>query len=207
MTTPQIVILAGPNGAGKSSSAPAILRDTLRVITFVNADEIARGLAGFDPDGAAIEAGRIMLDRLRRLMTDRVDFAFETTLAGRGMLQVLRRALDSGYRVHLVYLWLPSAEVAVARVRERVRAGGHDVPAEVVRRRYARSVMNFDRLYRPVASSWYVYDSGASSLARLVAYGANGTEATVVDATRWRALREQVVAFSHNTADNREETP
>lgn len=198
------MVLAGPNGAGKSSSAAAVLRDVVGVTVFVNADEIVRGLAGFDPDAMAIQAGRVMLDQPGALIAARTDFAFETTLAGLGTLRLLRRALDVGYRVHLVYFWLPSAEMAVARVRQRVRAGGHDVPTEVIRRRFGRSVANFDRVYRRLASTWRVYDGGAPGPVPLVARGAAGAEPVVIDAGRWGALQSQVAAFGSPPGDSDE---
>jgi predicted ABC-type ATPase len=123
-----VVVLSGPNGAGKSTAAPSLLKGRLSVDQFVNADEIARGLAGFAPETAAIPAGRIMLTRLRELAAARADFAFESTLASRSFARWLESLTSGGYRFHLVFLWLPSADLAVARVRDRVRQGGHDVP-------------------------------------------------------------------------------
>jgi predicted ABC-type ATPase len=139
---PHAVILAGPNGAGKSTLAPWLLAGELGVRTFVNADVIAQGLAGFDPASAAIEAGRIMLRRLDEMRRAGADFAFETTLSGLAHRRTIRRLHESGYETHLVYLWLPSPDTAVERVRTRVRLGGHDVPERDVRRRYARSLRN-----------------------------------------------------------------
>lgn len=125
---PQAVVIAGPNGAGKTSSAPDLLRDTVGIKSFVNADVIAQGLAGFRPESAAFEAGRVMLRRLEELARVREDFAFESTLAGRSAHRLLTRLIGVGYDVHIVYLWLPTPEMAVARVRRRVEAGGHHVP-------------------------------------------------------------------------------
>ena len=105
---PHIVVLAGPNGAGKSTVAPFLLRGTLQVREFVNADVIARGISGFEPHGAAIQAGRVMLSRLKRLAESRVDFAFETTLAGRGFARWIAGLVSTGYAFSLVFLWLPS---------------------------------------------------------------------------------------------------
>src|SRR5207245_5581410 len=126
---PSIVILAGPNGAGKSTVAPALLRGALAVNEFVNADVIASGLSAFDPDSAAIAAGRVMLARIRELASQRVNFAFETTLASRSFAPWLRQLVTSGYSAHLVFLWLPSADFAVDRVAERVRTGGAECSA------------------------------------------------------------------------------
>lgn len=151
---PSVVVLGGPNGAGKSTAAPALLQGALAVNEFVNADVIARGLSAFAPESAAIAAGRVMLGRLHELAAQRVTFAFETTLASRSFAPWLRSLRVSGYEVQLVFLWLPSADFAVERVAARVRAGGHNVPAETVRRRYHAGLRNFFSLYEPVASSW-----------------------------------------------------
>lgn len=140
---PAVVALAGANGAGKSTTGPALLRDTLGITEFVNADVIAQGLSAFDPEGAAIAAGRVMLARLRELADRRVDFGFETTLAGRaygGWIKELRRR---GYSFHLIYLWLRNVDLAIKRVRRRVDLGGHDVPEETIRRRYRAGLVNF----------------------------------------------------------------
>src|SRR5262244_3899348 len=117
---PQCVVIAGPNGAGKTSAAADLLRDTVGIDAFVNADVIAQGLAGFRPESAAFEAGRIMLRRLAELAQAREDFAFESTLSGRSAVRVLSGLLGSGYVVHVFYLWLPSPDLSVARVRHRV---------------------------------------------------------------------------------------
>ena len=140
---PSIVILAGPNGAGKSTVAPALLHDAFGVDEFVNADVIARGLSAFDPDRVAITAGRIMLARLHELAAQRADFAFETTLASRSFAPWLRGLRMSGYDLHLFFLWLSSADLAIARVADRVGMGGHFVPDDVVRRRYLAGIRNF----------------------------------------------------------------
>ena len=156
---PYIIVIAGPNGAGKSTSAPFLLRDTLGISEFVNADTSRRGLSAFDPEGAAFAAGRVMLKRLSELAEAKATFAFETTLASRSFAPWLRRQQERGYRVHLVFLWLPSAEFAIQRVKERVRLGGHFVPDETVRRRYGAGLNNFFKLYQPLAGSWDFYDN------------------------------------------------
>ena len=137
---PNVYIVAGPNGAGKSTFARLFLPEYADCREFVNADLIAAGLSPFNPEGRAIQAGRLMLERVEALARTRVDFGFETTLAGRGYISLLRRLKDSGYRIHVFFLWLPSVEMALARVRDRVLAGGHSVPEEVVRRRFSRGL-------------------------------------------------------------------
>jgi predicted ABC-type ATPase len=189
---PSVIVLAGPNGAGKTTAARTLLAETLQLMTFVNADVIAQGLAGFDPDSAAIEAGRIMLERLHALAEQRADFAFETTLAGRTLAGWLDGLRQSGYVAHLVYFWLASADLAVARVADRVRMGGHHVPETTIRRRYPRSLQNFFRLYRSVVSYWKVYDSSVTIVPQLVAQGdAQGNEILLREET-WRLIQREV---------------
>ena len=168
---PDVVVLAGPNGAGKSTAAPRLLRGTLAVEEFVNADTLAQGLSAFRPEGVAIEAGRLTLERLDALERQRRSFAFESTLSSHGLVRRLQRLRDGGYRVHVVYLWLPTVELALARVADRVRGGGHDVPAADVRRRFERGRRNFLTVYRLLADGWRLYDASALAGPLLVASG------------------------------------
>ena len=188
--SPKLVVIAGPNGSGKSTSAPALLRGRLGVTEFVNADTIAQGLSAFSPENAAIQAGRVMLARLRQLAAARANFAFETTLASRSFAPWIEGLNAQGYRFHLVFLWLPSADVAVARVLERVRLGGHDVPEEAIRRRYARGLKNFFELYRPLATSWRLYDNSGRSKPRLVADRLSARKLRVVDSSAGTRIAE-----------------
>lgn len=187
---PSVVILAGPNGAGKSTAAPALLHGTLAVNEFVNADVIARSLSAADPDSAAIAAGRLMLTRLHDLAERRISFAFETTLASRTFAPWLRELAASGYAVHLFFLWLPSADFAVQRVADRVRAGGHNVPEDTVRRRYRTGLRNFSRLYEPIASTWRLYDASGPE-PRLVANRLEAQPLRVYDEAVWGVVRSQ----------------
>lgn len=180
-----VVVLAGPNGAGKTTTAPFLLKDLLGVTEFVNADVVATGLSAFQPERAAMAAGRVMLSRLRALARQDQSFAFETTLASRSFAPWLAQLKQRGYRVHVLFLWLPSADSALARVAERVRMGGHDVPEAVVRRRFAAGLRNFFTLYRPLATTWRVYDNSRAGQPRLVARGAGARTARVVDASTW----------------------
>jgi predicted ABC-type ATPase len=183
-TTPSVVILAGPNGAGKSTAAPTLLRGALGVTEFVNADAIARGLSAFAPERAALAAGRVMRTRLRALAAARESFAFETTLASRSFAPWLHDLAASGYAVHLVFLWLPSAHLAVDRVAARVRDGGHDVPSDVVRRRYRAGLRNFFRIYAPIVATWRLYD-GAGPKPRLLAMRLDAGQPRVYDEDIW----------------------
>jgi len=192
--SPCLVVLGGPNGAGKSTAAPSLLRDALAVNEFVNADTIARGLSAFDPDAAAIAAGRVMLTRLNELERSRTDFAFESTLASTSLSTRVARLRDSGYVVHVVFIWIPSADFAIARVRERVRAGGHGVPAPTIRRRFARGLANFFDLYAPLGDSWRLYDNSTAPGPRLIAQGARGGEMAVADEATWKVVRKTLDA-------------
>ena len=180
---PQVAVLAGINGAGKSTASQRILREAMKIPLFTNADVIARGLNAFDVEAEAGKAGRIMLEHMRELVTARRSFAFETTLSGRAYVKWLRDMKRDGYDVHLFYYWLDSADVAIRRVADRVRAGGHHIPDETVRRRYARSVGNFLELYRPIVTTWQVYDN-SDGPSRLLAFS-NSYFDTVVDEVRW----------------------
>ena len=140
---PHIIVIAGPNGSGKSTTAPSLLKGTLGVTEFVNADVIAEGLSAFHPEGAAFHAGRVMLERIHLLAKERVDFAFETTLASRTFAPWIKELKQTGYFFHLVFLWLSNEEFAIARVTERVRMGGHNVPEETISRRYNKGMNTF----------------------------------------------------------------
>ncbi len=185
-TRPRVCVLAGPNGAGKTTSAAPLVRDRWGIVTFVNADTIAQGLAGFAAEAVAVAAGRLMLAQLDALAAQRVDFAFETTLASRTFVPRLRALRSAGYEVLLVYLWLPSPELALLRVQERVRAGGHDVPGATVRRRFHRGLANFHRLYRPLVDRWWCLD-GSCVPPVLVAEGDPAT-VSVLAADTWQQV-------------------
>jgi predicted ABC-type ATPase len=186
----QIVIIAGPNGAGKSTLAPILLRDQLGLLEFVNADTIAAGLSGFRPEAAALEAGRIVLKRMRELAARKQSFAFETTLATRSYANWLVGLKQDGYQISLLYVWLQNDELARQRVQQRVAAGGHDIPAEIIRRRYSKGVRNFFSLYQPLADEWGVYDNSAAGAPRLIASGHSTTSQQLILADLWAKFCE-----------------
>jgi predicted ABC-type ATPase len=189
---PRVIILAGPNGAGKSTAAMDFLQGTLGVLEYVNADAIARGLSGFQPERAALEAGKITIRRLHELAQQRAHFAFETTLASRSIARSITEWRRSGYALHLLFLWLPSPDMAVKRVLDRVRLGGHNVPEETIRRRYHRGLHNFFHLYRPLADHWRFYDNSNPTGMRLIAAGDRHGE-TVQDPETWEQIAKGVV--------------
>jgi predicted ABC-type ATPase len=185
---PRVVIFAGPNGAGKSTHADAILA-ALGIETFVNADYIARGLSGRNTDAVAFEAGRIMLKRLRQLSDAGADFAFESTLSSRTFATFLRALKRKGYVVAIYYFSLANAHLAIRRVKLRVVLGGHDVPPEVVRRRFGRSLNNFFSLYLPLADEWTLFDNSTSPHARTVAATLDN-QLTVLETATWKKLQK-----------------
>jgi predicted ABC-type ATPase len=163
MSHPKIVIIAGPNGAGKTTFARAFLPEEAQCPRFINADLIAAGLSPFAPEDQAIKAGRLMLEEIAGCVGRRESFAFETTLSGLGYLRHIRAWRTSGYHVSLFFLALPTAELAIARVAERVRQGGHHIPEDVIRRRFQAGRQNFDGRYRTAVDAWALYDSAGDA--------------------------------------------
>ena len=184
-SAPKIVILAGPNGAGKSTFAPKIVRDFLHLKEFVNADTVAAGLSAFGPADVAIEAGRIVRNRLRELAAEGANFAFETTLATRSFAPWLRKLRAQGYEVHLIFVWLVTADLAAQRVSDRVRLGGHAIEEETIRRRYVRGITNFHKLYRPLAHEWAVWDNSEVGGPVRMAIGSESGPEVVLHADSW----------------------
>lgn len=155
---PEMYILAGPNGAGKTTAAYQLLPDVFNTVEFVNADEIARGLSPFNPEGVAFEAGRIMLRRIEQLLNEKKSFAFETTLSGRTYLKLIRQAKLNSYHIVLFFVQLISPQLAQHRVQNRVSKGGHNIPACVIERRFYKGIENFSK-YSQEVHDWYVYDN------------------------------------------------
>lgn len=156
---PRVIIIGGPNGAGKTTFASEFLPQEADCPVFVNADMIAAGLAPLKPDAAAVRAGRIMLEEMSRHFAAKRSFAIESTLAGRGYLRLIDQWQRSGYRVKLIFLQLTNPEEAIARVKFRVRQGGHNVPEDVIRRRFAAGLKNFEQFYMPRVDAWVRYDN------------------------------------------------
>ncbi|MDX6611314.1 MAG: hypothetical protein QOD75_500 [Blastocatellia bacterium] len=182
--SPQVIVIAGPNGAGKTTLAPFLLRDKLGLLEYVNADPIAHGLSGFDPASVALQAGRVMLSRLHDLAQQRKTFAFESTLAAKHYAGWIKKLRNEGYAFQLMFLSLQSPDLAVQRVRERVKAGGHDVGEQVIRRRHSAGLRNFWELYMPLADAWAVYDTSESEHS-LIARGDRDVPLLVYDKRSW----------------------
>lgn len=162
MKNKRILIIAGPNGAGKTTFATEFLPEEADCPIFVNADLIAKGLSPFQPELAAIRSGRIMLEQIRAHAKRGESFSFETTLSGLGYARMIPRWRGWGYQVKLFFLRLPSPEMAIARVRQRVLEGGHDVPEAVIRRRFDKGWYNYEHMYRELVDEWALYDNSGS---------------------------------------------
>lgn len=165
-----LYIIAGCNGAGKTTASFTVLPEMLDCKEFVNADEIAAGLSPFNPEGVAIEAGRLMINRILYLLKEGETFAFETTLATRSYVKLIQQAQKRGYFVTLLFFSLSSPEQAVKRVAKRVSLGGHNIPTDVVYRRYHNGLSNLFNLYMPVCDYWTLYDNSVCP-ARKIAFG------------------------------------
>lgn len=167
MSERRILIIAGPNGAGKTTFAQEFLPGEAGCQIFVNADLIAAGLSPFTPELAAVRAGRIMLEQIHEHAQKGEGFAFETTLSGRIYMRLIPHWQAEGYIVKLFFLQLPSPEMAIARVRQRVAAGGHNVPEDVIRRRFDAGLRNFSQVYKPLVDEWVLYDNSGDEPVRL----------------------------------------
>jgi predicted ABC-type ATPase len=184
-----LVVIGGPNGAGKTTWAVNRLPATLGITEFVNADEIARGLSPLNPGSTSLLAGRVMLDRMHALVDAGDSFAFETTCAGRGHASRIKLCRSAGYRIMLVYLWLPSPQDAIVRVARRVEQGGHHIPDDIVIRRYSTGLRNLRRLYLPLADVAIIFDNSDGSEA-LIAERRYDGPFIIFDEPRWGLIEE-----------------
>ena len=162
-----LYIIAGCNGAGKTTASFTVLPEMLNCREFVNADEIARGLSPFNPEGVAIQAGRLMIDRVLHLLKEGETFAFETTLATRSYVKLIERAQKRGYFVTLLFFSLSTPEQAILRVAKRVSQGGHNIPTDVIERRYEAGLQNLFQMYIPIVDYWALYDNSSCPSERI----------------------------------------
>jgi len=183
----KIYIVSGCNGAGKTTASYTILPEILDCKKFVNADEIAKGLSPFQPEKVAFEAGRIMLQRLDDLLLANENFAFETTLASRTFASFINRAKALDYEVTLLFFWLSSKELAANRVKTRVAEGGHNIPVDVIERRYDRGLLNFFELYLPLVNNWMFVDNSGTPY-REIGQSMNG-EVEIVEKEQWNKIK------------------
>ena len=187
----QLYIISGCNGAGKTTASYTVLPDVLQCKEFVNADEIAHGLSPFNPEGMAIEAGRLMLQRIDGLLKNQENFSIETTLATRSYTRLVLRAQEQGYKVSLIYFWLSSPDLAIQRVAQRVRNGGHDIPRDVVIRRYQAGINNFFNIYMSDVDYWLLADN-SNTPRIIVAEGGRGVKTNILHADLFNRIQGYV---------------
>jgi len=166
---PNLYIIAGANGSGKTTFAKEYLPHYAKCNNFINADLIALGLSPFDPANVRIKAGRLLLEQINIFTEAKTDFAIETTLAGKTYLNLLKRIKDRGYLIHIFFLWAPDIKLVKARIKQRVKEGGHDVPPKDITRRFHRSYSNFFKFYKPLCDSWMIFDN-SRPVPRLIAH-------------------------------------
>lgn len=183
----KLYIIAGCNGAGKTTASYTILPEILDCKEFVNADEIAKGISPFQPEKAGIEAGRLMLKRIKRLLELGECFAFETTLSTRSYVQFVENAKEKGYQVTCLFFWLKSEELAISRVKTRVVEGGHNIPEDIIRRRYKSGLNNFFNLFLGKVDNWLFVNNSGDSYEIIAEGGLN--EETISNVERWTALK------------------
>lgn len=186
MNNKNVYIIAGPNGAGKTTFAKKFLPDYAKCQNFINADLIAQGLSPFSPRLVAIKAGKLVLEQIHELANKNADFAFETTLAGKSYVTFLNKLKERDYSIYLFFLWIPNVNIALARIKERVEDGGHDVTQQDVKRRFHRGLYNFFKLYRPILDSWMLFDN-SSTIPTLIAEEKKG-KLTITEQELWSSI-------------------
>lgn len=187
--SPEIWVIGGCNGSGKTTFALNIFPN-IGNIEFINADIIAAELSPSNPDAVAIQASRIMLERLKNLAQQNQSFAFETTLAARSFAPFLRQCQAKGYQVNLIYVWLNSVKLAITRVALRVASGGHNIPEDIIRRRYYRGRKNFLELYSKIADYWIVYDNTKPQREPIAEKVPEQSEAIIYRADIWQQIQQ-----------------
>jgi predicted ABC-type ATPase len=185
---PNLYIIAGCNGAGKTTASYTVLPEMLYCKEFVNADEIARGLSPFQPESVSIEAGKIMLNRIKELMLLKQDFSFETTLSARHFCNLIKKAQEQDYIVTLVFFWLNSVNLAIERVKRRVQEGGHSIPEDTIRNRYRLGIKNLFQIYLPICDYWMVIDNSNVPF-EVIAEGSK-EETEIAKKETWKKLQK-----------------
>lgn len=191
MADKHIYIISGPNGAGKTTASYTVLPKILQCKEFVNADEIARGLSPFNPESVAIEAGRLMLKRISDLLQRNESFSIETTLSSRSYFRLVEKAHSQGYDVTLLFFWLKSPQQAIERVAERVAKGGHDIPKDIIVRRYWEGLDNLFKIYMPIVDTWILVNNGETPRS-IVATGGKDQTTIIKDNKHFKTIEEYV---------------
>jgi len=185
----KLYVIAGCNGAGKTTASYTILPEILDCKEFVNADEIARGLSPFQPERAGIQAGRLMLTRIKSLLESGENFAFETTLSTKSYVNFLKVAKDKGYQITLLFFWLNSVDLAISRVKTRVKEGGHNIPENVIRRRYEGGLANFFELYITIVDNWMLINNSGEPYEIVAEGSTDGIE--IANNELWENLKNE----------------
>lgn len=191
MADKHLYIISGPNGAGKTTASYTVLPKILQCKEFVNADEIARGLSPFNPESVAIEAGRLMLKRISELLQRNESFSIETTLSTRSYFRLVEKAHSQGYDVTLLFLGLKSPQQAIERVAERVAKGGHDIPKDIIVRRYWEGLDNLFKIYMPIVDTWILVNNGETPRS-IVATGGKDQTTIIKDNKHFKTIEEYV---------------
>lgn len=191
MNEKRLYIIGGPNGAGKTTASYSVLPKILECREFVNADEIARGLSPFNPESVAIEAGRLMLTRISELLRRNESFSIETTLATRSYFRLIEQAHRQGYDVTLLFFWLRTPEQAIERVAERVSKGGHNIPSDVIRRRYQEGINNLFQIYMPIVDTWVLVNNSMTPRS-IIATGGREQQTTILNEVEYKNIETYV---------------
>lgn len=191
MADKHLYIISGPNGAGKTTASYTVLPKILQCKEFVNADEIARGLSPFNPESVAIEAGRLMLKRISELLQRNENFSIETTLSTRSYFRLVEKAHSQGYDVTLLFFWLKSPQQAIERVAERVAKGGHDIPKDIIVRRYWEGLDNLFKIYMPIVDTWILVNNSETPRS-VVATGGKDQKTIIKDNKHFKTIEEYV---------------
>lgn len=185
---PKLYIISGCNGSGKTTASYTLLPEMLACRDFVNSDEFAKALSPFNPSAASVKASRYMLMKARYLMSKKADFSIETTLATRSLLRMVKDAQEQGYDVTVLYFWLNSPELAIARVKARVDAGGHNIAEEVIRRRYMTGLKYFFNDYIPQCDRWFLADNSEFPF-KVVAQGVKKDIVAIKDPEKYKTIK------------------
>jgi predicted ABC-type ATPase len=186
----EIFVIAGPNGAGKTTAAFTLLPDFIGVDEYINADSIAYGLSPFNPEAVAIQAGKLMLERIHTVLNQNKNLAFETTLASKTFVKLLQDSRAKGYKINIIFLWLHSVELAINRVKLRVEQGGHSIPEETIKRRYERGLLNLFNLYMPLADCWWLHDNSGANL-EIISGKLQNKPIEIINFERWNILQHK----------------
>ena len=191
---PNLYIIAGPNGAGKTTASYTILPEILNCYEYVNADEIARGISPLKPEKASFEAGKLMLTQVKKNIESGLDFAIETTLSTRSYAELIENAQGKGYKVTLLFFWLVSFEAAKIRVAKRVEEGGHNIPEDVIERRYGRGLFNLFNVFIPLCNDWMMIDNNFET--KSIAQNINGNE-VVFDNEKFESIKNEAKKYEY----------